>query len=592
MCAIVLFGLISSTQSATPSFKDNAGDFMEVGFKKTIRRGIENKDFTKLEIEARPLLMVNDAPSIDKTSMTLEIKSADEDWVLITKPPSMRGGVYRWTVSNVAPCVQHNVRIWLDTVDGSKNSFTFPETIPAANLDDIIASGYQPEKPEDVLVSHYTGGELKVSWTPSKCSSLYDITYQNVADGTTVSKQHEDTSENSIIISDELVSCSEYEIRVSAIIGDEYSEESIVTFSTQPEQNAVERLQPIITASENSIIAKWKGFEKLSCISEYMVSICKQDEECLTSQKVERDDSLQFIEYKSELILEECTEYILSIKPIHSDIEMTQKSLEFRTKSLQQENVVSRLLPVSADVDDEQMITVNWNSIKCANHYEVFKKENAPEGEWNRVGITEDNYIKIKGVPCTEYKYGIKVTIDDQESDIVEFENLITVSPAMGISDHPSLTIEDRANGSVTFAIYNGDMNHNCKVEQYHIRHNSKENYIDPLTLENGKITLLVSMQDMEIEGRVKFHGYDSWTPWVSSDSPLKEKKEGDNIGFLIPVIIVSVIALLVVSILVFFIIRKKNSQQKYDEEKSQEITEESKKLNKQMEEVINGEKR
>ena len=60
-------------------------------------------------------------------------------------------------------------------------------------------------------------------------------------------------------------------------------------------------------------------------------------------------------------------------------------------------------MPVSADVDDEQMITVNWNSIKCANHYEVFKRENEPYGEWNRVGITEDNYIKIKDVPCTQF---------------------------------------------------------------------------------------------------------------------------------------------------------------------------------------------
>ena len=189
-----------------------------------------------------------------------------------------------------------------------KNSFTFPETIPAANLDDIIASGYQPEKPEDVLVSHYTGGELKVSWTPSKCSSLYDITYQNVADGTTVSKQHEDTNKNSIIISDELVSCSEFLQSLGINIMKKHSH----FFNLS------------ITASENSIIAKWKGFEKLSCISEYMVSICKQDEECLTSQRVERDDSLQFIEYISELILEECTEYILSIKPLHnSDIEMT-----------------------------------------------------------------------------------------------------------------------------------------------------------------------------------------------------------------------------------------------------------------------------
>ena len=49
---------------------------------------------------------------------------------------------------------------------------------------------------------------------------------------------------------------------------------------------------------------------------------------------------------------------------------------------------------------------------------------------------------------------------------------------------------------------------------------------------------------------------------------------------------------ILVASILVFFIIRKKREDSKYDEEKSQGITEESKKLSKQMEEVINGQKR
>ena len=39
---------------------------------------------------------------------------------------------------------------------------------------------------------------------------MYDITNQNVADGITVSKQHEDTNEDSIIINDEPVSCSEF----------------------------------------------------------------------------------------------------------------------------------------------------------------------------------------------------------------------------------------------------------------------------------------------------------------------------------------------------------------------------------------------
>ena len=72
----------------------------------------------------------------------------------------------------------------------------------------------------------------------------------------------------------------------------------------------------------------------------------------------------------------------------------------------------------------------------------------------------------------------------------------------------------------------------------------------------------------------------------------MKQKQTAEEGFLLLPIILGSVAVILVASILVFFIIRKKKAQVKYDEEKSQGITEESKKLSKQMEEVINGEKR
>jgi len=588
---IIISGLITTGKCATPSFKDNAGDFMVVGFKKIVRRGEENKDFSKLEIEARPLLMVEDKEVIDKDDIIVEVKAGDDEWEVITKPPSKRGGVYRWTVSNVKPCAEHNVRLWLRTMDGIKTSFTYPKPIPAANIDEITASGYKPEQPKDVVVSHYSEGDLKVSWTKSQCASLYDITYQNIADGKTASEQT-DTEQNSVIISDDIEYCSEYEVRVTAIIGDEYSEESIKTFSTQPELNAIEKVKPILQSDENSVIAKWKGFEKLPCITEYLVSICKQDEECLTSEKVKRDDSLQFIEYKSPKILEECTEYTMNIKPLHSQVEMSSKSLKFRTKALKVENIATLLSLEDSHVDDEQMITLQWNPIKCANHYEVFQKVNIPNENWERIGITEEAFIKNKGLPCKTYKYGVKATIDDDESEIVEFDELIKVSPAMSVPNHLSLAIEEKANDSVTFVINSGDINKNCKIEKYHIKHNSEETFVDSLTLEDGKIRLNNFSPSAEIQGRIKFHGFDSWTPWISSDSPLKQKQKTDEAFILLPIILGSVAVTLVASILVFFIIRKKKAQVKYDEEKSQGITEESKKLNKQMEEVINGEKR
>ena len=110
------------------------------------------------------------------------------------------------------------------------------------------------------------------------------------------------------------------------------------------------------------------------------------------------------------------------------------------------------------------MVTVSWNQVKCANHYEVFQKIDEPEEEWERVGTTEENFFKKKGVPCTEYKYGVKVTIDDEESDIVDLDQSIKISPALTISDHTALVIEEKANGSMTFIINNSDENHHCKV--------------------------------------------------------------------------------------------------------------------------------
>jgi hypothetical protein len=418
--SIVILGSVSSSKSDIPSFKDNADDFMNVGFKKTMRRGVVIQDFTKLEVEARPLLMVNDVSSINTNRVTLEIKADNEDWTSVTTTPSMRGGVYKWTVSNLEPCVNHSVRIWFHGLDGSQSFFRYPATIPAATTEEISSSGYRPNKPQNVKVGDISLGEVRVSWTPSICANFYDVTYQKLAGGKSMSVQREASNENSLIINDDLDSCSEYEIRVTAVIGDEYSEENVLTFSTPPEQNAVERLEPIIQTTQNSLLSRWKGLEKLSCISEYVVSVCKQGAKCSESQKVERDDSLQFIEFKSEVNLEECSEYILNIKPVHSEVYMKGKEFKFRTKSNSYQNVESLLFPVQAEVDDEHMVTVRWTQVTCANHYAVFQKVNKPGEEWERVGTTEETFLKKKGVPCTEYKYGVKVTIDDEESDIVD----------------------------------------------------------------------------------------------------------------------------------------------------------------------------
>ena len=55
------------------------------------------------------------------------------------------------------------------------------------------------------------------------------------------------------------------------------------------------------------------------------------------------------------------------------------------------------------------------------------------------------------------------------------------------------------------------------------MKYNTEEKFIDPINLEDGKMTILVPKENTKIEGRIKFKGYDVWSPWISSDSPVSK---------------------------------------------------------------------
>ena len=51
--------------------------------------------------------MIQEESSNSKNRVNLEIKSGVWELRLITAKPSLRGGVYKWTESNIEPCVNH-----------------------------------------------------------------------------------------------------------------------------------------------------------------------------------------------------------------------------------------------------------------------------------------------------------------------------------------------------------------------------------------------------------------------------------------------------------------------------------------------------
>ena len=158
-------------------------------------------------------------------------------------------------------------------------------------------------------------------------------------------------------------------------------------------------------------------------MNRYSVSVCKEGNPCSEGEEVVRDEYMQFIEFNSRPELAQCSDYTLHIKPLYAGTEMDAKVISFRTLSQPLGDVAANLMLDRAEPGAEQMVTLRWNALQCADHYQVFQKVNTPEGQWESIGTTDKNFYQQKGVPCTEYKYGVKVTVDDVESDIVELTN-------------------------------------------------------------------------------------------------------------------------------------------------------------------------
>ena len=69
------FTILSMVEGKTPIFQTDAGSFMEAGFRTVRRRGGLQSDFTKIEVTARPLSMVETPLDIDTNRVSIEIKT-------------------------------------------------------------------------------------------------------------------------------------------------------------------------------------------------------------------------------------------------------------------------------------------------------------------------------------------------------------------------------------------------------------------------------------------------------------------------------------------------------------------------------------
>ena len=125
----------------------------------------------------------------------------------------------------------------------------------------------------------------------------------------------------------------------------------------------------------------------------FQVTLCDHDG-CQMPAEVALDNSLSCVGYKSDQDLEQCSDYELRIKPLHSSQDIQEKVVTFRTLSPAMDDVAGQLGPVTAAAKIGQTVSVSWTGLKCATEYHVYHQMVSTTGEnekWELVVGGETN---------------------------------------------------------------------------------------------------------------------------------------------------------------------------------------------------------
>jgi len=178
--------------------------------------------------------------------------------------------------------------------------------------------------------------------------------------------------------------------------------------------------------------------------------------------------------------------------------------------------------------------------------------------------------------PCVNFRYSVAAVVEGKEGPRTEFLG-DEVPPKNGDKSVPRILIESKSNSTVIFVLQAPEINEKCKVEKYHIKYNNRgvteeqDKEVDFADLTDGKIVLedFPGAEDngMKIEARIKYTGFESWSPWVSTQNPIPEIVVDEGGSVLVPIVIGVLVAVVVLVIVIFFIVKRKRSQNKYETE-------------------------
>eukprot|EP00092_Neocalanus_flemingeri_P009275 GFUD01009981.1.p1 GENE.GFUD01009981.1~~GFUD01009981.1.p1 ORF type:complete len:393 (+),score=100.14 GFUD01009981.1:275-1453(+) len=214
---IILVLVGQSVIEAVPGLGKNGAEFMEVGFS----QGRTGTRFTEIAVTVRPREMFEDGEDVDIEDLSLEVKAGDGCWTKVEESPVRRGKEKMMWRVKIVPCKEHLVRIGIKR-DGCVEYFQYPEAVGPASTEQIANSHFRPRMPENISITQLGGDSVTVSWSPSECAESYELQYGNM----TVSTELE------VVPISGLENCTDYTLKIVALVGEKFSDEGEIDFST------------------------------------------------------------------------------------------------------------------------------------------------------------------------------------------------------------------------------------------------------------------------------------------------------------------------------------------------------------------------
>ena len=422
--------LLLTARLVTAIFVENAGEFLQAGFKKYHRMGRLQEDITVIEVSAKLMLMVEDIALIDKKRVTVEVAGGDGAWVVVGGGPVVRAGLYTWTERNISPCLSHRVRLWVFSREGSQQSYTWPGEVAPANLSTMEASNYRPAPPAH-LETVETLYAVVASWAPSPCAQSYLLSYRRREgeEGGEVTTRALPASPRPSLLLPNLQPCAEYEVKVVAGLAETFSQETVVVLTTAPLPTAADQLEVKVEPGRDSVVVRWSPGRDLPCLTQYSVSLCQQAGDCLDSRQLNITASQAETDIlysaNSSLGLSECSSYFIKILPIFSTKKMRGKLVPFQTLFPPLTNFAQQLGEVEVRLLAGPVVSLAWSEVRCATLYEVVSLQ--PGKEVRVVNTTTSPHYTLQANHCQQYHLGIRTVLgSNTRTEVVPLRTIVT----------------------------------------------------------------------------------------------------------------------------------------------------------------------